>query len=284
MARPFSTVLIWLVVAISLSLPSTLLLTLDNLGRIAPDLTQGAQLSVMLRSEADLAAARLVAQRVGAWSEVSRVSLIPRDQALMEFAEQTGLYSVLMSLENNPLPHTLLVAPAPNLSETAVTALVGRVAQLSEVQRVIQDTRWMARLQEALLAGWRWVTALGGAMVLGAVLVLTTTMHLAIDARREEIEVVSVMGGSAAFIRRPFLYTGVYFGAGGGMLASLCLWLFSAWLAQPVDALFELYDMAGPLRGPGAFYSTCLLATGACLGWLAALIALRRYLRLLEIC
>ena len=83
---------------------------------------------------------------------------------------------------------------------------------------------------------------------LGAVLALITTMHLAIDARREEIEVVSVMGGSAAFIRRPFLYTGVYFGTGGGVLASLCVWLFSAWLAQPVDALFALYDMATPPR------------------------------------
>ena len=133
MARPFSTVLIWLVVAISLALPSTFLLTLDNLGRVAPDLTRGAQLSVMLRSEADLATARLVEQRVGAWPEVSQVSLIPREQALMEFAEQTGLSSVLMSLENNPLPHTLLVAPAPDLNKTAATALVGRLAQLSEV-------------------------------------------------------------------------------------------------------------------------------------------------------
>ncbi len=282
-ARPFSTMLIWLVVAISLSLPSALLLTLDNLGRLAPDLTRGTQLSVMLRSETDLATARLVEQRVGAWSEVSGASLIPRDRALMEFGEQTGLSSVLMSLEKNPLPHTLLVAPGPDLSETASTALIGRLNQLGEVERVIRDTLWMARLQEALVAGWRWVTALGGSMVLGAVLALITTLHLAIDARKEEIEVVSVMGGSAAFIRRPFLYTGLYFGAGGGVLASLCLWVFSAWLAQPADALFSLYDMASPLRGPGLLYSACLLAAGAGLGWLAALIALRRYFRLLDI-
>lgn len=283
MARPFSTVLIWLVVAISLSLPSTLLLSLDNLGRVVPDLTRGAQLSVMLRSEADLATAKRVEQRVGAWPEVSRVSLILREQALIEFAEQTGLSSVLMSLENNPLPHTLLVAPQPDLSETEVIALMGRLNQLVVVERVIQDTRWMARLQEILLAGWRWVTALGGAMALGAVLALITTLHLAIDARKEEIEVVSVMGGSAAFIRRPFLYTGLYFGAGGGVLASLCLWVFSAWLVQPVDALFALYDMASPFRGPGALYSFCLPAAGAGLGWLAALIALRRHFSLLEI-
>ena len=283
MARPFSTVLIWLVVAISLSLPTSLLLTLDNLGRVVPDLAQGAHVSVMLTSEADLSAARNVEQRISTWSEVARIELISRDRALMEFGEQTGLSGVLRSLERNPLPHTVLIVTAPDLSEVAIRALAERLAQLPEVERVIRDTRWMARLQEAVLTGWRWVTALGGAMVLGAILALINTLHLAIDARREEIEVVSLIGGSAAFIRRPFLYTGLYFGAGGGMLAALCIWVFSVWLSQPIDALFGLYEMASPLRGPGVPYSAGLVAVGSSLGWLSAVVALLRYSKLLQI-
>ena len=78
----------------------------------------------------------------------------------------------------------------------------------------------MARLDETLVAGERWVLALAGAMVLGAILALANTLHLAIDARREEILVVRVIGGSPAFVRRPFLYTGLYFGAGGGGVSS----------------------------------------------------------------
>ena len=283
MARPFSTALIWLVVAISLSLPSTLLLTLDNVGRLAPDLSRGAHMSVMLKSELDMAAAQEFERRVRTWAEVIQVDFIPRDRALTEFGDQTGLSGVLASLERNPLPHTVLIAPAADLSDDAVTALVERVTEQPEVERVILDTRWMARLQEVLLTGWRWVTALGAAMVLGAVLALINTLHLSIDARREELEVVSLIGGSAAFIRRPFLYTGFYFGAGGGVLAALCLAVFSVWLAQPVDALFGLYDMASPLRGPGLLYPAGLVAVGAGLGWLAAIVALRRYLQRLEI-
>ena len=149
------------------------------------------------------------------------------------------------------------------------------------VQEAVKGT--VARLQEAVLTGWRWVTALGGAMVLGAILALINTLHLAIDARREEIEVVSLIGGSAAFIRRPFLYTGLYFGAGGGMLAALCIWVFSVWLSQPIDALFGLYEMASPLRGPGVPYSAGLVAVGSSLGWLSAVVALLRYSKLLQI-
>lgn len=281
-ARPFSTVLIWLVVAISLSLPSSLLLTLDNLSRIVPDLAQGGHMSVMLMSEVDWETAQHVEQHVKAWPEVAGVDLISRDRALTEFGEQTGLSDVLRSLKKNPLPHTVQVVPAPDLSEVSVTALAERLSQLPEVEQVIRDTRWLARLQEALLAGWRWVTALGVAMVLGAVLALVNTLYLAIDARREEIEVASLIGGSAAFIRRPFLYTGLYFGAGGGVLAALCLWLFSIWLSQPLEALFGLYDMASPLRGPGLLYPAGLVAAGASVGWLAAIVALRRYFQGLE--
>ena len=91
------------------------------------------------------------------------------------------------------------VLPAPDLSEVSVTALAERLSQLPEVEQVIRDTRWLARLQEALLAGWRWVTAIGVAMVLGAVLALVNTLYLAIDARREEIEVASLIGGSPLY-------------------------------------------------------------------------------------
>ena len=62
---------------------------------------------------------------------------------------------------------------------------------------------------------------------------------------------VRVIGGSPAFVRRPFLYTGLYFGVGGGVLAALMLWALSLWLTGPVNALFLLYDSPGQLQGPG---------------------------------
>ena len=97
-------------------------------------------------------------------------------------------------------------------SDSALNRLIGELESFPNVTRVVADTRWMARLEETLVAGERWVLALGGAMVLGAILALANTLHLAIDARREEILVVRVIGGSPAFVRRPFLYTGLYFG------------------------------------------------------------------------
>ena len=107
---------------------------------------------------------------------------------------------------------------------------------------------------------------------------LLNTLYLDADARKEEIRVVSLIGGSPAFVRRPFLYSGLYFGAGGGALAALGLWAFTAWVAEPVNALFLLYDHANPLSGPGVGYVIALVSVGATVGWLAALFATQRYI------
>jgi cell division transport system permease protein len=266
------------VIAISFALPSTLLLTLHNLQLVAPDVDASARLSVLLSLEASLDEAMTLRDEISSWTDVDTVSVISQEQALAEFVEQTGLSTLLDSLDRNPLPHTLTVSLVHRANQARAGRLTEALQSLERVDRVVQDTRWIARLNEGLAAGWRWAVALGGAMVLGAVLALANTLHLAIDARRDEILVVRLIGGSAAFTRRPFLYTGIFYGGGGGLLAALLLWLVSIWLVAPVNSLFQLYDSPGQLQGPGPIYPIALTALGASLGWLASFVASERYL------
>ena len=107
-------------------------------------------------------------------------------------------------------------------------------------------------------------------------------MHLAIDARREEIEVVSVMAAPPRLFVDRFCIPACI-SAPVVVCWRRCVYGFSVpgWHSPSTPCLRSTIWPA--LRGPGAFYSVCLLAIGACLGWLAALIALRRYLRSLEI-
>jgi cell division transport system permease protein len=236
----------------------------------------------MLDREADRASAEAVQDQIENWSQIDAVRLVSREQALSEFGEQTGLATLLASLDRNPLPHTLRVLPRLPAHDSALNHLIGELESLPNVTRVVADTRWMSRLEETLVAGERWVLALGGAMILGAILALANTLHLAIDARREEILVVRVIGGSPAFVRRPFLYTGLYFGVGGGVLAALMLWALSLWLTGPVNALFLLYDSPGQLQGPGLVYPLALILLGAIIGWLVSWAAAEHYFRQLE--
>ena len=282
MARPLATGMVWLVVAISLALPGAMLLTLDNLRPLVPDMERPAQVLVMLGGELNLEQAEALKRGVVTWASVEDATLVRRDEALAIFGKQTGLSGVLTSLDHNPLPHVMLVTPAAPRTDTALSQLVEAVGALSGVDRVIVDSQWMSRLDQALLATERWGLALGAAMVLGAILALANTLHLAIDARREEIVVVRVIGGSPGFIRRPFLYSGLYFGAGGGVLAGVMLWVLSLWIAGPVNALFVLYGTSGEIQGPGVRYLAALIALGAGLGWLTSWIASASYFNRLE--
>ena len=282
MARPLATGMVWLVVAISLALPGAMLLTLDNLRPLVPNLEQPAQVSVMLDGELELEPARALQHDLATWDSVEGVTLVRRDEALAVFGEQTGLSRLLASLDHNPLPHALLVSPSTPRTDSALSQLVDAIDALSGVDRVIVDSQWMSRLDQALVAAERWGLALGAAMLLGAILALATTLHLAIDARREEILVVRVIGGSPGFIRRPFLYTGLYFGAGGGVIAGVMLWVLSLWIAGPVNALFVLYGSPGEIQGPGVGYLSALIPLGAGLGWSTSWIASARYLSRLQ--
>ena len=282
-SRLAATSMVWLVVAISLALPSVMMLTLDNLRPLAPDLARPAQVSVLLDEQLSLAQAESVRRQLADWASVENVVLVGRDQALATFGEQTGLSGLLTSLDRNPLPHSLLVSPRVAPAGDTLSQLIEDLNALPNVSRALADNQWMARLNQILVAGERWVLALGSAMVLGAILALANTVYLAIAARREEILVLRLIGGSPAFIRRPFLYTGLYFGAGGGLLAGVMLWALTLWLAGPVNALFLLYDSPGQLYGPGWRYPVVLIVLGAVLGWLASWIASARYFRRLEV-
>jgi len=281
-ARPMATAVTWLVVAISLALPGTLLLTLDNLAGVAGSWDDSARISVLLDDTADHAAAEALGDAVEAWPEVVTLALVDKDQALTDFVTQTGLLSLVGSLPRNPLPHTLLVYPDSTLAAAELASLTTRLQSLPSVHQAVMDARWIARLEAALRTVERWVRGLGALMVLGAILLLGNTLRLAIEARHEELLVVSLIGGTKGFARRPFLYTGLWYGAGGGVMAALLLWLLSLWVSGPVNDLFMLYDSARQLDGPGLSYALTAILAGASVGWLAAWIASARVFRRLD--
>jgi cell division transport system permease protein len=278
-AQPAVTAVTWLVIAISLALPSTLLLTLDNLSAVAGGVDRPSQLSVLLTGDSELPVAEQLQRTLKNWSEIDDVVLLDRELALSQFIQQADLAGVMGSLARNPLPHTLIVMPVHGLSAAVMTDLRQRLQTLPGVDRVIADTRWIARLETALQAGWRWVLGLGTVMLMGGVLVLGNTLRLAIEARKDEILVVHLIGGSPAFARRPFLYLGLWYGVGGGVVAALLLMMMAWWMTGPVNTLFLLYESPQKMRLPGAFYPISLTALGGFLGLLSAWLAAGRYFR-----
>ena len=267
---PMSTILTWLVAGIALALPTILFLLLENASAITGDLELPARFSLLLKPDTRVDAAESLARKLEVRVDVERVELVTRDEALASFVEDTGLGGLANTLVKNPLPHTLLVSFVKVLPEDRVIAQAEAFAKQELVDELVFDTRWQSRFEASLEFGRRLTFGLGLLMVVGMVLILGNTVRLAVEARREEIVVIKLIGGGDGFTRRPFLYTGLWFGIGGGLFGALLVTLFFAFIVVPVESLLQLYDSHHKFSGLGVVGVLNLIQIGGLLGLISA--------------
>ena len=280
--HPVSSALTWLVIGIAMALPVSLTLALDNLRGLEGNVADEASVSLFLAESVDSDAARALAKTLSARDDVSGVVFLSRDKALEEFRLQSGFADVIDGLEMNPLPHLLLVSPRDRMDLSASDALAATLSGVPGVEEVVVDSAWLRRLHGLLAVGQRIVATLALLLCAGVLLILGNTIRLAIENRREEIMVVRLVGGSNAFVRRPFLYTGLWYGVGGGV-AAVGLSVLGLWsLGGPVAALAAAYNTEWQLAGLGLVGSCQLVLAGGILGLLGAWLAVSRHLRGLE--
>lgn len=283
LATPLASLLTWAVIAIALALPASLFVLLSNVAQLGQGWSELPRVTLYLELGTSDAQARELAERLRARADVGAVEYVSPAAALEEFRQISGLGEVIQHLDENPLPPVILATPAASLaSAEAVGALAEELGRLPRVERAQLDRAWVQRLFSLVELVERGVIALA-LMFAGAVLlVVGNTIRLAIENRREEILVVKLVGGTDAFVRRPFLYTGIWYGLGGAILAWLLVWLWLAWLSAPVEELARLYFIDLELIGLGLESTLTLLIAGMALGWAGAWLALRRHLSDIE--
>jgi len=279
--QPVGSAMTIVVIAIALALPAGLRVLVSNFEALSGSWVGAIDFSVYLNLDVDAARASELAAEIEARADVTAVTFLPRDDALDEFRSYSGFGAALDALSENPLPHTLIVRPAVD-SRAEVQLLADELAALTETDVVQVDTAWVERLRGILVLVGRVVDLSTVLLALAVVLVIGNTIRLEINNRRTEIEVVKLVGGSDAFIRRPFLYMGLCYGLVGAVLAMLTIALSLVALAEPVRALAGLYGSTYALRGLTASEAGILTGSGALLGWLGAALATARHLRAIE--
>ncbi|MEZ5570558.1 MAG: permease-like cell division protein FtsX [Halioglobus sp.] len=276
--NPGSSLLTWLVIGIALALPVGLNVALDNVSQVSAGWESPAQISLFLQDRVDDESARAFEEELVSRKDIRETRIISREEALEEFRTLSGFADVLASLEENPLPDLMLVTPAADLDEPAVSALRAELQTRTEVAEAVLDMQWLQRLNSLMELGRRLVMAVGGMLVIGVLLILGNTIKLGIESRRDEIVIVKLVGGSNGFVRRPFLYTGLWYGVGGGFLAALLVSAALWFLEEPIGELALLYESAFQLRGLGVMGALNLVILGGMLGLAGAWLAVSRHL------
>lgn len=279
---PVGTLLTALVIGITLALPAGLDLLVKNLAEAAGGLQQTRTVTVFLRDSVGGADGAELGAELAKRAGIAKAEYTSRDQALKAFRERTELGAVLDALEENPLPASIALTPKDSMNAAALQALAQDLRGRAEVEQVLLDSVWSTRLAAALAVGSRLALLLAVALGTAAVLAMGNTIRLDIEARREEIVVMKLIGAPAGFIRRPFLYAGFWYGLSGGLVAIIAVYAARALLAEPVRALVQLYEGAFAVRGPDPQTLLIVLGAGAVLGLAGAWLAVSRHLGQVE--
>jgi cell division transport system permease protein len=213
---------------------------------------------------------------------VETVRLIPADAAVAELSRDPGFAGALAALGSNPLPHTLVVRPLAATDRAALEQLAAEVGKAPGVDLVKVDLQWVERLNAVLDFLRRLGLITGGLLIATVVIVVGNTIRLDIQNRSAEIEVAKLLGATDAFVRRPFLYLGLWYGVLGGLTATLIL-LAGLWaLGGPLSQLAGLYGSSFELGGTGAGSLLAVLAGGILAGWGGAWTAVSRHLAAIQ--
>jgi len=280
---PVSTLMTSMVIGIALALPMGLHTLLNNAQQLSGGWESTAQISVFLKKNIRESQARKLKSDIQSWPNVASVHYISQKQALAEFQKSSGFGDALKALNSNPLPSVLIVKPKLTENNHQLTQqLLNKLNQLRQTDKAQLDMQWVRRLYAIMDIVERGVLILGGLLALAVILVMGNTIRLAIQNRSKEIVVMKLIGGTDAFIRRPFLYTGFWYGLFGGIIAWLLVGFALLSISRPIEKLTLLYQNQFELSSMSFFTTLILLVMSIFLGLIGSWLAVSRHIKEIE--
>ena len=276
---PIGTLMTAAVIGIALAMPSGLHLLVDNVRQLSSSWDGSASISLFLNEDVSDEQAEAVRRQVALRPDVAETRLIDRAQALEEFRGLSGFGQAIELLDQNPLPAVVVVRPREHVQGAeAVSRMAAELQAYREIELAQVDLQWVERLSAITGTIERGVVILAVLLSGAVLLIVGNTVRLEIQSRHSEIEIVKLVGGTDAFIRRPFLYEGIWYGLLGAGIA-LSLVLGSLYLLDsPVKHLAGLYESQFSLAVIDPLSLFGMVFGGPLLGLAGAWLAVSRHL------
>ena len=280
---PLSTLMTCTVIGITLALPTGLYLLLTNLQQLAGSWESSTTLSLFLKINTADQQAQELASRLRKRDGFDQVEVISRTAAMQEFRRLSGFSEALEALGENPLPPVVVIQPGRRFDGPGdAEKLLAEMRALPEVDIARLDMQWVKRFHAITEIARRGVLVVASLLGMAVLLIVGNTIRLEIQNRRAEIEVTRLVGATNAFIRRPFLYSGLWYGLLGGaiawLLVSIAFWL----LHNPVERLAALYHSGFGLTTLDGTLIAMLLGGSALLGLVGSWLSVGRHLMGIE--
>lgn len=279
--NPISAWITLIAIALALSLPTSMHVLVKNLQSLTHNNQSVPTISLFLKPKVTEQQTNDLAELVKSQPEVLSTTVVTRDQALQDFKKIAGLADTLKTLGENPLPNIVVITPKLNdlgVTDADLEDFTKRLKTYKEVEDVQIDIEWIQRLRAILQIAERIVAVVAALLAVTVLLVVGNTIRLDIENRKDEIRVTRLIGATNRYIRRPFLYGGLWLGLFGGFLSLLVVNIALLFLVDPVNKLSTLYGSDFNIGGIDLTTTLEVLFVSSLLGLVGAWLAVNRYL------
>jgi len=279
---PTTTIMTVAVIGITLSLPGGFYLFLKNIDAVSGEFRSSNQIALYLDIELDEKKARALERQIADMPDVAKTEFVSKQKSLEKFRQTSGFGKSIDTLSSNPLPHTIIVEPASSADTFAVKNLLNLLQTLPGVEIAKLDTEWLERLYTILEIAKRSVAIITILFGFAVLLIIGNTIRLDIQNRYQEIIVTKLIGATNAFIRRPFLYGGLWYGLLGGLISWLIVEIGYLAISGPLERLNLLYQADLVLITFTFQDFIILISSSTLLGLTGSWIAVARHLNQIE--
>lgn len=280
-STPIASALNIIIIGIALSLPVGGYVLLKNVQGVSTKMNGAPQISVFLSQSTTPDEAARMGKRLKDMAAIDHIEFVPRELALKQLQQSTGLADVVGGLTQNPLPDAFILYPT--LTDAgALESLRDELKTWPKFEHVQLDSAWARKLEAALRVGRLAVLILAALLSFALIAITFNTIRLQILTQRDEIEVAKLIGATNGFIRRPFLYFGFVQGLFGGAAAWLIIATSLFLLNFSLAELSHLYASNFTLQHLSLGDSLTLLGFSAYLGWLGAWLSVSQHLWQIE--
>jgi len=239
-ASMLSTLMMFLVIGVTLILPSISFLVVQNLKSISETIQHESQISIFLKKDISVDAKNKIEKDLKSRIEINNYHYVKKEEAWPKLQKSMGFNESNNGLSENPLPDAFFVSPN-TVNPNQIVILKSFLERLEGVDQVVIDTGWVKKLNSVLHLADKAIFLASILLASMLTVVIGNTIRLQMTSHHEEIELSKLMGATNQFIRRPFLYSGFIYGLGGGLTAALSLKLIVIFLNKTVVEVEALY-------------------------------------------
>lgn len=239
-ASMLSTLMMFLVIGVTLILPSISFLVVQNLKSISETIQHESQISIFLKKDISVDAKNKIEKDLKSRIEINNYHYVKKEEAWPKLQKSMGFNESNNGLSENPLPDAFFVSPK-TVNPNQIVILKSSLDRLEGVDQVVVDTGWVKKLNSVLHLANKAIFLASILLASMLTVVIGNTIRLQMTSHHEEIELSKLIGATNQFIRRPFLYSGFIYGLGGGLTAALSLKLIVIFLNQTVVEVEALY-------------------------------------------